>query len=233
VLSATNWAHHLHTRGGFEGYLGVSSEQKRLEGHGLQHWVEFYTDYGVSLQKRFFGHFLKGQETGWESRPPVALRVRRVDGTFTERTASGWPVPETRWTELYLDIEQRKLAPKPPEGEQQGSFEAMGDGLTFWTDPLEHDTERSARPTPGAVSRTGPGTPSTSASRSSPACRWMSTSRSGRSPCSSRRATGSGYRSSAATSSFPATARSSAARPRWTPAERAAGCSLPFLEPGV
>src|SRR5437867_10416347 len=24
------------------------------------HWTHFYTDYGIGLQKRFFGHFLKG-----------------------------------------------------------------------------------------------------------------------------------------------------------------------------
>jgi uncharacterized protein len=44
VLSATNWAHHLHTRGGFDAYERVSSEQKWLEVHGLEHFTEFYTD---------------------------------------------------------------------------------------------------------------------------------------------------------------------------------------------
>jgi hypothetical protein len=43
--------------------------------HGLQHWVEFYTDYGVALQKRFFGHFLKGEDTGWDSQPPHSLAL--------------------------------------------------------------------------------------------------------------------------------------------------------------
>jgi len=74
-----------------------------------------------------------------------------VDGTFADRAAAAWPVPETRWTELYLDIEQRKLTPKPAEGEQQGSFEAMGDGLTFWTDPFDRDTELTG---PAAASLT-------------------------------------------------------------------------------
>ena len=87
VLSAANWAHHLHTRGNFEGYARVSSQQKWLEAHGLQHWAEFYTDYGVRLQKRFFGHFLKGEDTGWDSQPPVLLQVRHVDGSFEERAA--------------------------------------------------------------------------------------------------------------------------------------------------
>ena len=50
-------SHHLHTRGNFEGYARAASTSKWLEVHGLQHWVEFYTDYGVRLQKRFFGRF--------------------------------------------------------------------------------------------------------------------------------------------------------------------------------
>lgn len=79
VLSAANWAHHLHTRGNFEGYARVSSPQKWLEVHGHEHYAEFYTDYGVSLQKRFFGHFLKDEETGWQDR-------RRCGSTFVTST---------------------------------------------------------------------------------------------------------------------------------------------------
>ena len=68
---------------------GSRAREKWLEAHGLQHWVEFYTDYGVRLQKRFFGHFLKGEDTGWDAQPPVVLQVRRVDGSFEERAEAG------------------------------------------------------------------------------------------------------------------------------------------------
>jgi uncharacterized protein len=60
-------------------------------------------------------------------------------------------VPETLWTEFYLDIEQRKLTPKSAEDEQQESFEAMSDGLTFWTDSFDDDTELTG---PAAASLT-------------------------------------------------------------------------------
>src|SRR6202012_2075031 len=85
LLSAGNWGHDLHTRGNFEGYAAVSSEQKWLEVHGLEHFAEFYTDYGVALQKRFFGHFLKGEDTGWDRQPPVHLNV----GTWTAASNCG------------------------------------------------------------------------------------------------------------------------------------------------
>ena len=141
VLSAANWAHHLHTRGNFEGYSRVSSAQKWLEVHGLQHWVEFYTDYGVRLQKRFFGHFLKGEDTGWDAQPPVVLKVRRVDGSFKERAETGWPLPRTQWTRFYLHIASGGLDTDPDDEERRATFDALGDGLAFWTQPLEEDLE--------------------------------------------------------------------------------------------
>ena len=45
----------------------------------------FYSDYGVGLQMRFFDHYLKGCDNGWEREPPVRLQIRHVDGAFTER----------------------------------------------------------------------------------------------------------------------------------------------------
>jgi uncharacterized protein len=141
VLSAANWAHHLHTRGNFEGYLRVASSQKWLEVHGLQHWVEFYTDYGVRLQKRFFGHFLKGEDTGWAGQPPVLLQVRHADGTFSERAEEQWPLARTQWTRFHLDLDSALLSPEPDAVRRSAAFEALGAGLEFWTPPLDQDLE--------------------------------------------------------------------------------------------
>lgn len=141
VLSAVNWAHHLHTRGGFEGYAGVASDRKWLEVHGLQHWVEFYTDYGVGLQKRFFGHFLQGRDTGWDDQPPVLLNVRRADGGFEQRPEEEWPLARTKWTAFHLDLDHRALAPSAAPAERSAGFDALGDGLTFWTEPLTDELE--------------------------------------------------------------------------------------------
>ncbi len=141
VLSAANWAHHLHTRGNFEGYTRAGSTHKWLEAHGLQHWAEFYTDYGVRLQKRFFGHFLKGEDTGWDAQPPVLLQVRHVDGSFTERAENQWPLARTEWTRFHLDIERRQLGAQPDATERSVRFGAAGDGLEFWTPPLDRELE--------------------------------------------------------------------------------------------
>ena len=80
ILTAANWGGQgLHPRGNFEGFVRAASENKWLEAHGLEHWTEFYTDYGVQLQKRFFNHFLKGEDNGWQDHPRVQLLVRHID----------------------------------------------------------------------------------------------------------------------------------------------------------
>ena len=58
LLSAANWGGQgLHPRGNFEGFVRAASEQKWLEVHGIEHWTHFYTNYGLALQKKFFGPF--------------------------------------------------------------------------------------------------------------------------------------------------------------------------------
>ncbi|MGA8966153.1 MAG: CocE/NonD family hydrolase, partial [Pseudolabrys sp.] len=65
ILSAANWGGQpLHPRGNFEGFFRSASKQKWLEVHGIEHWTHYYTDYGVGLQRKFFGYFLKGERNG-------------------------------------------------------------------------------------------------------------------------------------------------------------------------
>jgi predicted acyl esterase len=142
LLSAGNWGGQgLHLRGNVEGFVRAATEQKWLEMHGIEHWTHFYTDYGVAIQKRFFGHFLKGEDTGWDHQPRVLLQVRHVDGTFTERGEAEWPLARTRWTRLHLDLESWRLTPEAPSGRATVTYEPLGEGVTFTTEPLEEETE--------------------------------------------------------------------------------------------
>jgi uncharacterized protein len=142
-LSSGNWGgSSLHLRGNVEAFVRAASQQKWLELHGLEHWTEFYTDYGVHLQKRFFDHFLKGVDNGWDAQPKVMLRVRTVDGGFTERTEDEWPIARTRWTSLHLDPGAGTLSNEPLTTPSQASFEALeDDGVTMSTPPLEEEIE--------------------------------------------------------------------------------------------
>jgi uncharacterized protein len=141
LLSAANWGGQgLHPRGNFEAFTRAKSAQKWLEVHGIEHWTEFYTDYGVALQKKFFGFFLKGTDDGWAAQPPVQLQVRHLD-RFVQRAENEWPLARTQWTRAYLELNGRTLREAPPPGVTTLAFDALGDGVTFLAPPLEAETE--------------------------------------------------------------------------------------------
>ena len=142
LLSAANWGGQgLHTRGNFEGFHRAASKHKYLEVHGIEHWTHFYTDYGRTLQRRFFDCFLKGDTAAWADQPAVLLQVRHADGCFTPRAASAWPLPETAWTTLHLHPADGTLRREPPNTTDSVSFDALGDGVTFLAAPFDAETE--------------------------------------------------------------------------------------------
>jgi predicted acyl esterase len=142
LLSAANWGGQgLHPRGNFEGFMRAASKQKWLEVHGGSHWAPFYTDYGVKLQKRFFDYFLKGIPNGWDKQPRVQLQVRHPGEKFVLRFENEWPIARTQWTKFHLDPQGMRLTQTPPATDQTLIYDAMGDGLTFSTPPLQNETE--------------------------------------------------------------------------------------------
>src|SRR6185436_18103083 len=60
---------------------------------------------------------------------------------FVERAENEWPLKRTKWTKLYLDPASGALTSKRAAAKAVKTFEAMGDGVTFLTEPLEKDTE--------------------------------------------------------------------------------------------
>ncbi len=141
VLSCGNWGGHgVHLRGNVQGWLGAGSKQKWMELHGREHWTEFYTDYGVALQKRFFDHFLKGEDNGWDKQPPISMLVRHVD-CFVQRAEQEWPLARTLWTRSYLDAASLQLTSKPSSIEAQARFDGLDGKASFSTAPFEQETE--------------------------------------------------------------------------------------------
>jgi len=141
LLSAANWGGQgLHPRGNFEGFLAAGTKQKWLEVHGDTHFSHYYSNYGVSLQKRFFGHFLKGEDTGWDQQPKVALNIRRPGEKFFLRAENEWPLARTRWTRFYL-APDRSLGTTAPQGDATLSYNTTGDGITFLTPPMTEEME--------------------------------------------------------------------------------------------
>jgi uncharacterized protein len=141
LLSAANWGGiGLHTRGNFEGWLAAGSKQKWLEVHGDTHFTHFYSSYGEALQKRFFAHFLKGEDT-WSKQPRVSLNIRHPGEKFVLRAENEWPLARTQWTKYFLQPDGLGLSPAAPKGAATLRYETTGDGLTFRTAPSDKALE--------------------------------------------------------------------------------------------
>lgn len=140
-LSAANWGGQgIHPRGNFNAFVQASSEQKWLEAHGDTHWTHFYSSYGRDLQKRFFDHFLKGEDNGFDRTPRVQLNVRHPGERFTWRGEDEWPLARTIWTEHHLHPDLT-MSSSPAGAESALEYEALGEGLRFTTAPFTTETE--------------------------------------------------------------------------------------------
>ncbi|KAK4945802.1 hypothetical protein LTR10_015150 [Elasticomyces elasticus] len=146
-LSCANLAGHgLHPRGNFEAFMNASSKQKWLSCHPGRHEEWYYLDQGMDLQKQFLDHFLKGEDNGWESTPPVTLRERRpFDDQFAVvRHEASWPLPNTKWTKIFLsvdDLQASTLSWRSIGKQSSADFDVLTEVLTFHSAPLQQELE--------------------------------------------------------------------------------------------
>jgi uncharacterized protein len=142
LLSAANWGGQgLHPRGNFEGFVRSASKQKWLECHGLEHWTHFYTDYGVGLQKKFFGHFLKGEKTGWDKQPKVMLQGPPSRESSSSAHEKEWPLKRTQLDQVLLDPADYARCREPPANRKRRHLQGAGRRRHLHDEPLKQDTE--------------------------------------------------------------------------------------------
>jgi hypothetical protein len=95
--------------------------------------------------------------------------VRHAD-RFVERHENEWPIARTQWTKFHLDPAAQVLSREPSRTAASIAFDALGDGLTFLSSPLERETEITGRSASSASSSTSTPTSSSSFACSPPTC---------------------------------------------------------------
>ncbi|MGW1424583.1 CocE/NonD family hydrolase [Bradyrhizobium manausense] len=141
IFSRGNWGGlGLHLRGNTEAFNRAGSKLKWLEMHCDTHWTEYYTRSGRELMRRFFDHFLRGEQNGWDNQPPVTLNVRTPSGSIL-RQENEWPLARTQWTRMYLDASSYALAKGEPANEAKADFRGFSQGRTFYSLPMTELTE--------------------------------------------------------------------------------------------
>lgn len=114
-----SWGGH-HT---IDAFRRISSQEKWLRVHNTAEWPDYY-EHTEDL-RRFFDHYLKGIDNGWEQTPRVRLSVLNPGGTDqVNRPEKEWPLAGTKYEKFYLDTSSGKLIHKPVANESSIRYKA-------------------------------------------------------------------------------------------------------------
>lgn len=130
LVCATFSDHNLHSRGSFEGFRRISSEEKHLYTHRGPKWATFYGAEARAAQLRFFDRHCKGAGAG--PGPRVRLEVRSDRSTVSAvRELDTWPPEQTRSEQWHLDAARGALVPTPSAQAGAASFDLRRGSVSF------------------------------------------------------------------------------------------------------
>lgn len=111
------------------------SEEKWLRVHSTQEWPDYYDEANVEDLRRFFDHYLKGVDNGWEQTPRVRYAVLNMaGGDRINVPAAVFPPESVTDTKYYLDGRTHTLTANLPSGEGSAAYDAASTpGLVSFT----------------------------------------------------------------------------------------------------
>lgn len=122
VASYTN---SVHTHGSFAGFCRMASKEKWLRVHNTSEWFDYYTPENVEDLRRFFDHYLKGIDNGWEQTPRVRLSVLNPGGTdIVGRAEEDFPLARTQYHKLYLSAADSALLTSLPADQAVSEYQS-------------------------------------------------------------------------------------------------------------
>ncbi|NNJ99055.1 MAG: CocE/NonD family hydrolase [Desulfatitalea sp.] len=134
---------------------------KWLRFQNTSEWYNQYVPEYMDDLRRFFDHYLKGIDNGWESTPQVRLAVfdpglpveESANSQYSDapmyasvreidRPEESWPLPDTQYRKMYLNARKRKLSytrPLVPKTVRYDSTRQLG--KSTFTYQFDKDTE--------------------------------------------------------------------------------------------
>jgi hypothetical protein len=110
-----SYSNTLHTAGTFRAWRRMASTEKWLRIHNSQEWPDYYDEANVEDLRRFFDHYLKGADNGWEQTPRVRYSVLDLEGgDQVNLPAESFPPADVVSTKFYLDGRSRTLTINAP-----------------------------------------------------------------------------------------------------------------------
>jgi predicted acyl esterase len=131
-----SYSNTLHTAGTFRAWRRMASTDKWLRIHNTQEWPDYYDEANREDLRRFFDHYLKGEDNGWEQTPRVRYSVLDFQGGDRVGVAADeFPPADVIPTRYYFDARSRGLVTTAPAEQMTALYEvgANPDVVSFLT----------------------------------------------------------------------------------------------------
>ncbi|GAA2534563.1 hydrolase [Winogradskya humida] len=129
-----SYSNTLHTAGTFRAWRRIASPDKWLRIHNTQEWPDYYDKTNVEDLRRFFDHYLKDADNGWEQTPRVRYSVLDLEGGDQVNLPAGtFPPGDVTSTKFYLDARTRTLTGTAPAEATEATYavQANPDAVSF------------------------------------------------------------------------------------------------------
>ncbi len=138
-----SYSNLIHTPGTFRGWRRMASTEKWLRIHNGMEWPDFNTPENQDDLRRFFDHFLKGEDNGWETTPRVRYSVLDLEGgDVTNIPADQFPPADAEYTRFFLDGASHSLRTKAPAADVPASYDSESDAdAAVFTLTFDKETE--------------------------------------------------------------------------------------------
>lgn len=128
VYCVASYSNTLHTMGTFRQWRKISTGDKWLRIHNTQEWPDYYSDAAREDRRKFFDHYLKGIDNGWEETPHVRYSLLDLEGGDqlnlpAEEFGYGRNV---KYTKFYLDGRFRQLKREAPAEGVAAKYDTQG-----------------------------------------------------------------------------------------------------------
>ncbi|WP_405009856.1 CocE/NonD family hydrolase [Kitasatospora sp. NBC_01539] len=143
-----SYSNTLHTQGTFRAWRRIASEEKWLRIHATQEWPDYYDEAHREELRRFFDHYLKGEDNGWEQTPRVRYATLDLHGVDrVGRPADTFPPDGVENTRFYLDAASRTLRREAPSSGSSARYSArMLPGQVSFVVGFDEETEMVGYP---------------------------------------------------------------------------------------
>ena len=122
-----SWTHSIHTKNSINGFRELGSKNKWLRIHNTHEWGDLATKENADDLRKFFDHFLKGEDNGWEKTPHVRYTILDFNAkSDLFKSSEIYPAVPVDTMEFFLDAGSNALSLTKPGAQSQCSYSSTG-----------------------------------------------------------------------------------------------------------